>query len=183
MWGTNIGRYALKVKKKNGCHGNNFWHLFMKLHIVKFFSDINCRNLVRIGDKLWLWEDFLFGWTDKRCMFLYPPSMLLTGDRNGNSGHLVFHDPKSKTIQGSFLSNLAKICTVVYSCAVNKKLVNTLTQRQQKQALYFAKFCRVINTGMGMNGFFINARLIEVIYPQWKSIQFSVFLDTKIIYS
>ena len=42
--------------------------------------------MVRIGEKLWLWEDFIFGRTERRTdgrwMFLYPPSTLLMGDKN-----------------------------------------------------------------------------------------------------
>ena len=40
MVGENIGTYALKLEKKDVCHGNYFSQLFMNLHILKFFSGI-----------------------------------------------------------------------------------------------------------------------------------------------
>ena len=49
--GTNIGRYALKLKKKNGCHGNNYWNFFMNLHLINFLSEINM--LYKFGKDRW----------------------------------------------------------------------------------------------------------------------------------
>ena len=43
-----------------------FLAVFMKLHIVKFFSDINMLYKFGSVKKLWLWEDFLFGRKDGR---------------------------------------------------------------------------------------------------------------------
>ena len=36
-----VEKVELKVEKKNASHGNNFCHIFMKVHTIKFFIGIN----------------------------------------------------------------------------------------------------------------------------------------------